>query len=264
MTILQAVFLGIVQGTTEFLPISSSGHLILMPELFGWEAQGFDFDVMIHLATLLAIIWMMRADILNVLKGLFKKDSKFGQLGWKIAIATIPVVIFGLALSGSLDSVRTLKIVAINLVIWGAILWAADWYSVHVNHKTKGSENIKWWQAIAIGAIQALALLPGSSRSGLTMSAGLFSGLDRITAARFSFLLSIPAIAGAGVFAGMDVVENGFSTPIVPMIFGFLAAFVAGSFAIKFLLKFLVKADFKWFAVYRIILGLILFFWVAG
>lgn len=254
MTILQATVLGLVQGVTEFLPISSSGHLILFPEIFGWEMHGYDFDVMIHLATLLAIVIVLRKDILNI-----------GKLGWKIVVATIPVVIFGLVISNYMDSVRLLQIIAINLMVWGAVLWVADWYSARIKKgkRVNDVKKISWTQAIVIGLVQMVALIPGSSRSGVTISAGLFGNLDRATAARFSFLLAIPAIAGAGVMAGLDVYANGLSTPISALIIGFLSAFLSGAVAIKFLFEFLKVADYKWFAVYRILLGLVLLFFLV-
>lgn len=259
MSILQAIILGIVQGITEFLPISSSGHLIAFPQIFGWEAHGYDFDVMIHVATLLAIIVVMWDDVRGILKGLFSKKSEEGVLGWKIAVATIPAVIVGLIIAGSyIDTIRTVQIVAVNLIVWGVVLWAADYYSVRVKAIIKSVEKTSWKKAIIIGVAQAIALIPGSSRSGLTISAGLFAGMNREVAARFSFLIAIPAIAGAGVLAGIDLIENGFITPIVPLVVGFITAFLFGILAIKFLFKLIQVTNYKWFAFYRIILGVIL------
>ena len=264
MTIIEPIILGVVQGITEFLPISSSGHLIIFPELLGWQEHSFDFDVMIHVATLLAVIWVLRQDLKKIILSIFSKNQE-GILGWKIVAATIPVIVVGLVISGSfLDSVRTVKIVAVNLILWGAVLWAADWYSEHANHKVKKIKKVKWLSAIIIGFSQAIALLPGVSRSGITISTGLFAGLDRTTAAKFSFLLAIPAILGAGVIAWIDASQNGgFHTPLAAMVAGFITAFVAGCAAIKLLLKFLTKSNYTWFAVYRIVLGLILFFLVT-
>ncbi|MFH1631493.1 MAG: undecaprenyl-diphosphatase UppP [bacterium] len=263
MSIIEAIILGVVQGITEFLPISSSGHLIFFPELFGWDVHALDFDVMIHLATVLAILWVMWGDILKIGKDLFgRKGDK--TLFWKIVVGTLPVVIFGLAISGAyFDQIRTVRLVAINLALWGAVLWAADWYSESIKNRIDKIGKVKWWQAVVIGVFQAIALLPGSSRSGLTITAGLFAGLDRKTAAKFSFLLAIPAIAGAGVLTGYDALQTGLETPLASMIVGFIAAFIAGGVSIRFLFRFIEKANYRWFAAYRIILALILFMFIT-
>lgn len=257
MTIFQAFILGIVQGITEFLPISSSGHLLIFPEVFGWPVQDYDFDVAVHVATLLAVVFVMWSEIKKIILGIFKNDA-FGKLGWMILAATIPVVIVGLLISQHIDAVRSVQIVAINLIVWGILLGIADRYEDKLRRVQHDIETIKWWQAMAIGCIQVFALLPGSSRSGVTISAGLFSGLDRKMAAKFSFLLAIPAIGGAAILTGFDVVENGFQTPVASIIVGFITAFVCGVAAMKFLLKLLEKSNYTGFAVYRIILGAVL------
>lgn len=262
MTILQAIILGIVQGITEFLPVSSSGHLIIFPELFGWTQQAMDFDVITHLGTLCAVFWVLRDDVAGIVKGLFsKKHDKEGVLGWKIIVATLPVVFVGFLLAGDLiDQFRNIRSVGAMLIIWGVVLWAADFY--YTRKKKAGLvtkvEHTSWTQAILIGIFQIFALIPGSSRSGVTISGGLFSGLDRHTAARFSFLLSIPAIAGAGLLVAIDASQNGSETAFLPLLFGFLAAFLAGAVAIKALLALVQKISYGWFAGYRIILGVIL------
>lgn len=260
MTIFQAIVLGIVQGITEAFPISSSGHLIFFPQLFGWAPQAYDFDVIIHLATLLAIVWVLKTEVIGVAKGVFQKNSAEGKLGFKIILATIPAVIVGLIISlDFVDEVRVISVVAFNLILWGVVLWIADWYGSKRVSKYKEVEKTTWAQSIIIGISQALALIPGTSRSGITMSAGMFAGLDRETSARFSFLLAIPAVAGAGVLTFFDVIQSGFSTPLPAMIAGFITAFVFGVIAMKLLLKLLVSASFKWFAIYRIILGILIF-----
>lgn len=258
MTVLQAIVLGVVQGITEFLPISSSGHLIIFPELLGWQQQGMAFDVIVHVATLLAILWVLWGDIAKILKDVLKDRVKDSAL-LKIVVATIPVVIFGLAISSELIAgIRTVRVVAINLAVWGVLLWLADWYSTRVKANVKEVKKVGWGSALMIGVVQAFALLPGSSRSGVTITAGLFSGLNRETAAKFSFLLAIPALAGAGLLTVVDVAQHGIDTPIAALIVGFLAAFISGVLSIKFLLKLLVKSHYRWFAVYRIGLALIL------
>lgn len=260
MTVLHAVVLGIVQGITEFLPISSSGHLIALPALFGWELQGADFDVVTHLATLLAILWVLRAEVLHVLRYAFEREG----LAVKIIVATIPAVIFGyIVKSGVIGGTRTALIVTINLMIWGVVLWLADVYADKRKKHIDDVQKTTWKQALLIGIAQAIAIIPGTSRSGITMTAGLFSGLDRKTAARFSFLLGIPAIAGAGVLVLKDAMEFGFSTSAPMLLIGFFSALVAGIFAIQWLLNVIERVSYKWFALYRIVLGVLLLLFVV-
>ena len=263
MDVLQAIILGVVQGITEFLPISSSGHLILFPIIFGWEEQGVDFDVMIHLATLLAILWMMREDVKKTAHDVFAPGSS--HLGAKILAATVPVVIVGVFIFGDLfESLRSIRVVAVNLMLWGAILSIADFVATRVKPHVFDVHKTTWRQAIVIGCMQVFALLPGTSRSGVTISTGLFLGQDRPTTARFSFLLAIPAILGASVLTILDVIQaGGFSTSIPVLAAGFLSAFIAGSVAIKFLLKVLAHTHFQWFAAYRIALGAALLVYLA-
>ena len=258
MTFTQAIVLGLVQGITEFLPISSSGHLIAIPHIFGWAEQGMDFDVMIHLATLLAILLVLRKDVLSAVRGVFLPKEK-NTVGMKIIIATIPVVIAGVVIESSfLDTIRTVQVVAVQLIVWGVILAVADRYGAKKATRTSDVIQTSSKQAILMGLFQVMALVPGSSRSGVTIGAGLFAGMDRKTAERFSFLLAIPAIAGAGLLTLIDAFEHGFTTPVVPMVIGFVAAFVSGSLAITFLLQLLEKTNYYWFAGYRILLGVLL------
>jgi undecaprenyl-diphosphatase len=258
MSFLQAIVLGIVQGITEFLPVSSSGHLIAFPHFFSWDQQAYDFDVIIHIATLFAILWVMREDIILLIKNFV--SGKDRRLAWMIILGTVPVAVAGFLISGDfMDSIRTVKIVAWNLIIWGVVLGLADHYSSKRKNHTTNIKETSWKQAVVIGLAQALALIPGTSRSGITMTAALFTGQSREVSARYSFLLAIPAIAGAGILVTLDTIEaGGFSTSLPILLSGFIAAFIAGIFAIRFLLDFLQKASFKWFAGYRIILGVIL------
>ncbi len=256
MTIFQAIILGVIQGITEFLPISSSGHLLIFPEVLGWQIQSYDFDVTIHLATLLAVLWVFWPEVKKIISGLFKKGDEYGLLGWKIALATIPAVLVGLFLSQHVDAIRSTQLVAINLIIWGLVLAIADFYERRAKKTISSVEKFSWRSTFLTGCAQAVALIPGTSRSGITMSAGMFLGLDRETAARFSFLLGVPAILGAGVLATADTIENGLTTPPIALMAGFLAAFLCGILAIKFLLKFLVRFNFTYFAIYRVILGI--------
>ncbi len=256
VSVFEAIILGVVQGITEFLPISSSGHLILFKEWFGLDATSLTFDVAVHIATLLAIIWVLRKDVWEVI-------GELADVPWhetmlvKLLIATIPVGVVGVLLSdGAVEALRTSWIVALSLIIWGVVLW---WMDGRVKSKKTNVDltETSWKQTLLIGLAQAIALIPGTSRSGITMIAGLGTKMSRVKAARFSFLLSIPALAGAGLFTFMDVVETGLDMAWTPLIVGFIAAFVAGLVASSFLLKFLTTNRFKPFAMYRIVLGLI-------
>ena len=258
MTFIQAIVAGIVQGITEFLPISSSGHLIIMREFFGIEMESLSFDVALHIATLVAVVWVLRKEITEIIKEFCSKKI-LKSVGLKIVVATIPAVVFGLWLSGDLlDALRTTQIVAYSLIFWGVMLYVADIYVKKQKGIVKKLKKISWLQAVFIGCAQAIALIPGTSRSGITMTAGLFGKIDRVRAARFSFLLSIPAILGAGVLSAFDAMEAGLDVGVGVLLVGCFAAFVSGIFAISFLLKFLEKGSFFGFAVYRIILGILL------
>ena len=246
-----------LQGITEFLPISSSGHLILVPKLLGWQADSMTFDVTIHLATLCAIFVGMRKDLAALTKSFFVNTRD--HIFWKVIAGTIPAVLAGLLLSDEvLDVLRTVQVVGITLTIWGIILLVADKVSLQQKNAVKRVEGIEWWQAIVIGVVQVFALIPGSSRSGTTISAGLFSGLDRATAARFSFLLAIPAIAGAGLLTGIHVMKQGLDVPVSAMVIGFIFAFISGTLTIRWLFSLLTRMSYRGFAIYRIILGLLL------
>jgi len=258
MTIPQAIIAGIIQGITEFLPISSSGHLIIVREFFGIEMESLSFDVAVHIATLIAVIWVMRKEILDIIKEFFSKKI-WKSTGLKIIAATIPAVIFGLILRGDLiDIIRTTQVVAASLIFWGIVLYIADIFARRQKRLIKKLKKIGWFRAIIIGVAQAIALIPGTSRSGITMTAGLFAGIDRVRAARFSFLLSIPAILGAGALTTFEAVETGLDVSIWALIIGCIAALISGIIAIQFLLKFLEKGTYTGFAIYRIIIGILL------
>lgn len=259
MTILQAIVLGIVQGITEFLPISSSGHLIVIPQLFGWGDQGLTFDVLIHVATLAAVVVYFRARLLTLCREAIAEKG-LGTSRRFIAIlllSVIPAGVIGVAFGDQIESqLRMLHVVATGLIFWGGVLLIADKRAV----KVKTSLNhVSWKQVFAISMAQAIALIPGTSRSGITMTAGLFGKLDRQSAAEFSFLMSIPVIGAAGLLRLKSLlVEGAASVSIAPLVAGFLGAFVAGFFAIAFLMNLVQKKGFAPFAYYRIALGLLL------
>jgi undecaprenyl-diphosphatase len=262
MTVLQAVVLGSVQGITEFLPVSSSGHLIIVPELLRWPAQGLTFDLIIHLATLAAVIFALRADISWLWEGFWKRDKARVQLVWKLAAATLPALVVGFFLSDWLQGFRGATTVAISLIVWGVLLGLADRFSSLMRGQLKDLGKLRWWQAMVIGVVQVMSFIPGTSRSGSTMTAGLFAGLDRVAAARFSFLLAIPITAAAGLSALLDVSENGLDITLLPMVAGFASAFIFGILAIRLLLVVVRQASFLWFAAYRVALGIFLLFYL--
>jgi len=256
MTIEQIVVIAVVQGLTEFLPISSSGHLILVPYLMHWPDQGQFVDVMVHLGTLLAILIYFWRDVWRIFLGgleLFKgKVTDEGRLAIYIVLATIPAVAFGLFLKkfGFADLERNVAVVAWNTILYGLLMLVAD--MVGPQERTMGNMTLK--SALIIGAAQALALIPGTSRSGVTMTAARFLGFTRPDSARFSFLLGIPAIAGAGVLTVGEALAAG-DTITMDAIYCAGLTFLAGLAAIAFLMALLRRISFLPFVLYRMVLG---------
>lgn len=262
MSILEAIILGLVQGLTEFIPVSSSGHLVIAHKLLGIDqtAQaGFLFDMALNIGTVLALLIYFRKDILLLIKAIFNKNAKEFKLAWFLVLATVPAAIGGFLLKDMAEtSFRSLRLVACALIVAGFIMLVSEWYSQRLKKKTN-LEKVGIKQALAIGCAQALALIPGVSRSGATITAGLFAGMDRVAATRFSFLLGIPIMFGAilsTVFEGsaFDTITSERTIFIV----GIVSAFVSGIFAIQFLLKFLSKHALSIFGYYRIVLGLLI------
>lgn len=257
MNIFDALILGIVQGLTEFIPVSSSGHLVLLHNWLGVEQSGLAFDVALHAGTLLALLIFFRKDLAKLVVGIFKGGVE-RRVAIILGIATVPAVIAGLFLSDLAETAfRSNRLVAINLIIVALLMLAAERY--YPKHKAKTEMNkVNTKQGIVIGFAQAIALVPGTSRSGITITTGLFAGLDRLAATRFSFLLGIPIMLGAilKIFAldsGATQVAN------QPAIFtvGVMAAFLSGLAAIAFMLKYLAQHTLNIFAYYRIIVGLL-------
>jgi undecaprenyl-diphosphatase len=271
--LIQAVVLGLVQGLTEFLPVSSSGHLIIVPALLGWHDPFIDslaFSVMLHIATLLALLVYFRADWLRLIPaGLaaIRDRSLRGdpdrRLAWLLAVATIPAVIVGVALNDAIETIfRDWRLVAVTLIIGAAILYVAD----RVGSRSKSVQSISFPVAAGIGAAQALALVPGVSRSGISISAGLFAGLDRESAARFAFLMATPITAGAGLWELRKIIggEAGVDLPLAPLLAGMLAALVSGLLAIAVLLRYLRTHGLGVFVAYRLaIAALIVVAWLG-
>lgn len=257
MTIFQSFILGLVQGVAEFLPISSSGFLILIPKIFGWQVKDLAFDAFLHLGSLAAIIFALWPDLKKIWLSIFarKQEREWSRLALWIAVATLPTVICGFALEEIFETTfRSHDIVAYSLIFWGVVLFIVDKFA---REKIKAVEKTGLKRALLIGVSQAIALIPGTSRSGITITFGLFAGLSRETAARFSFLLAIPVVAGAGLMKMQDVVLMSGSTGIASFFVGFASTFFAAFFTIKFLLAFLRKYSFANIAIFRVVVGIL-------
>jgi len=256
MTIEQIIVLAVVQGITEFLPISSSGHLILVPKLMHWQDQGLVVDVMTHLGTLLAVLIYFWRDVWRLIVGtleLFKgKVTDNGRLAIYIVLATIPAIAFGVFLKefGYTDLERNVAVVAWNTILYGILMLIADMASP----QERTMSNMTLGSALIIGVAQALALIPGTSRSGVTMTAARFLGFTRPESARFSFLLAIPATAGAIVFTVGDALAIGEGVTM-DAVYCAALTFVAGILAIAFLMGLIRRISFLPFVLYRMVLG---------
>lgn len=252
MTIFQALVYGIIQGLGEFLPISSSAHLILAPWLFGWHDPGLAFDVALHWGTLIAVVIFFWRDWVNLfVAGLSKPKTREGKLFWFLVAASIPGAIIGKIFEERAETTFREHIILIGtmLIIMGIILYVVD----KIGRKKVEVENIGFLSSFGIGISQAFAIIPGVSRSGITMSAGMLLGLTRESAARFSFLLSTPIILGAGLLKAKSLVHT--SIEATPFIVGIITSAVVGLLSIKFLLSYLKNKGFGIFVVYRIVIG---------
>jgi undecaprenyl-diphosphatase len=257
---LEAIVLGIVQGLTEFLPISSSGHLRIVPAFAGWEDPGAAFTAVVQLGTMAAVLLYFRRDLWNIARALLagvrtpaaRTDPDF-RLGLYIVLGTIPISVIGLAFADTIeDEFRSLYLVAIMLIVAGVILAWSERF--RADRERRAVADVTMRDAWIIGFAQAAALVPGVSRSGATMSAGLFLGLDRVAAARFSFLLSVPAVVLSGLFE-LRHIGDGDGYGIVPTIAGTVFAFVSGYLAIAWLLRFITRHSFNVFVGYRFALA---------
>lgn len=265
---IQAVLYGILQGLTEFLPISSSGHLFLLPTLLGWRDAGAGFTAVIQLGTLLAVLIYFRQDlgrmILAWVRSLYIKEARHDQdsvLAWGVFWGTIPVVIAGLALRNHIDTTfRNAYVVAAALILFGILMGVADKFG----RSERGIEQMKVRDGIVMGLWQCLALIPGSSRSGSTITGGLFSGLTRAAAARYSFLLSVPSVLASGLYKMYDERAALLAEGIGQTLLATVVSFVVGYWAIAFLMKFLQTKSTMVFVWYRIALGLLILGLVAG
>lgn len=253
MSIFQAIIYGIVQGIGEFLPISSSGHLIALPIILGWEDPGLAFDVALHLGTLVAVVAFFWKDWVKLITaGFTKRDSKEGKLFWYIIIATIPGGLIGILLEKKAESAfRNLALVGAMLIIMGIVMYVAD----KIENNNVKIENIGLGRSFLIGFSQALAIIPGVSRAGITMSTGLFAGLSKESAARFSFLLSTPIIVGAGILKLKDIIHTP-AAQLPAVLVAIITSAIVGFLSIKFLLNYLKNKGFGIFIAYRFIAGI--------
>jgi len=261
LSLFEAIVLGIVQGLTEFLPISSSGHLRIVPAMAGWEDPGAAFTAVIQLGTMAAVVLYFRKDLIAIMRTWLAslrdrslRRERDARLGWYLILATVPISIIGLAFSDQIENgARDLYLIAIMLIVFGIVLLIAE----KVSRRDRDIETITGRDALIVGFAQALALIPGVSRSGATISAGLLLGFDRVAAARFSFLLSIPAVVLSGLFEMRHVIDGSAegAVGIGPTAVATVLAFISGYLSIAFLLRFLTTHTTNVFVAYRVVLG---------
>lgn len=263
MDIWQAIILGIVEGVTEFLPISSTGHLTIIEKFMGFSINDPDitaFTAIIQVGAVVATLLFLRKDIFRIggawMRGIFnsgKRSTDDYRFGWAIILGSIPIGIIGLIFKDQIETtLRSLWVVAFALIIWSFVMWLADYYAKLDRHE----KDITWKDTLLIGTVQCLALIPGISRSGATMSAGLLRGFDRVTVTKLSFFLSIPALFAAGVLQSVTEYQN-ISDGVgwVPTIVATLVSFVVAYSTVAWLLRFIANHSYMIFIVYRLILG---------
>lgn len=259
-TLIYLSVLSLVQGITEFLPISSSAHLILLPHVFGEADQGITVDMAAHLGSLIAVVWYFRSDIVPMCRGallcVFGKRVPETTLFWQIILATIPAVLVGFLFMDTITTtLRDPRIIAVTSIVFGIFLYVSDRVTVVRPFNTRS--------AILIGCAQVLSVIPGVSRSGITMTAGRFLGLTRTQTARFSMLLSIPTTLGAVLLALKDVITDPTSVSLILLVYVTVATALVAYASIGMLMRFISKYSFTPFVIYRVLLGIILFaiFW---
>ncbi len=275
MTVIQAIILGIVQGLTEFLPISSSGHLILVPWLFNWHFLldnpdlNKTFDVALHLGTFVAVLVYFWREVGKLIAAWVRSIGRrsladpMAKLAWLLIVSTIPAAIVGVALESFIeDRLGKPWIIAIAMIVFAGFMYLVD----HIAKLDRELDSLTWFDAVLIGCAQALALCPGVSRSGITMMTGMLLRLDRESAARYSFLLSIPVIGGAAAYKALEVAKDGLPAgTAMPFVVGMVSAAVSGLAAIWFVLAYLKRHNFNLFVLYRIVVGVaVLILIVAG
>ncbi len=258
MSMFEAFFLALIQGLTEFLPVSSSAHLLLPSQLLGWNDQGLAFDVAVHVGTLMAVLGYFRHEVIRLFfaffGSIFKGDrSADAILSWRLFLATLPAGIFGFFIKDFIELyLRSAWVFSFTCIFFGLLLWWTDKYAkCHLNEYQTSKRS-----ALLMGGAQAIAMIPGTSRSGATMSMALYLGYTRDAAARFSFLMSIPIILLAGTYLGTELVMSGTSVMWEPLVIGLLVSFVSAYLCIHWFLKIVTKIGMLPFVIYRILLGI--------
>ena len=258
MDIFQAFILAILQGITEFLPISSSAHLILLPQLLGWQDQGLAFDVAVHVGTLFAVVAFLKPELMKIVPAWFGGWKGFtwsqdGQLGWLVVIATIPVGLVGLLAGDWIElNLRSAAVIAVSTVFFAILLWWSD-KGAQDNHKQLTMLN--WRTALFVGSAQALALIPGTSRSGITMTAMLALGYQRVTAAKFSFLLAVPTIALGGLLKTTELVSSASPVAWDLLGVGIVVSALVAFWCMRWFLVVVEKLGMLPFVIYRFVLA---------
>ena len=261
-----SAFLAFIQGATEFLPISSSAHLILLPQFMGWQDQGLSFDVAVHVGTLAASIIYFRQEIrriviawANSLAG--QESSAESRLGWFIIVASIPVAVFGALFHSVVENdLRNPAVIGAATAVFAILLWYADRF----RRGQRTLESMNWKDAILIGLGQAIALIPGTSRSGITMTVGLMMGLSRGESARFAFLLAIPAIAMAGGYQTLVMVSTNTATLWPLFLFSVVVSALVAYLCIHYFLRFIERVGMMPFVIYRLVLAVMIFVVISG
>lgn len=257
MDIFQVIVLSLLQGFTEFLPISSSGHLILTPVMLGWEDQGLAFDIAVHFGTLIAVIFYFRHELIALTYALTDSTNERFPLAWQIVIATVPICIFGLIFADYIEStLRYPLVIAATTIGLGLLLWLSDIFG----RRSRDVDSLRWVDAVLIGISQALALVPGTSRSGITMTAGLALGLNREAASKFAFLLSVPAVLAAASWQTFQFVTNPAPVDVPALLIATALSALTAFAAIALFLRFITRIGMGVFAVYRFILGALLIY----
>jgi undecaprenyl-diphosphatase len=273
---IQVILLSLIQGLTEFLPISSSAHLVLPAQLTDWPDQGLAFDVAVHFGTLLAAMAYFRQDLMQMLAAFTRAPALLSNIGWrptllqsaahdehldlifKLTLASLPVVVVGFASKDIIEThLRTLSVIATTTILFAVVLWFSD-------RRPSSRSLASWSDTVWIGLAQTLALVPGTSRSGITIAVALLVGLNRVAAARFSFLLAIPTIAGAQLLLTLDLMSEDNSVDLAPIAVGGLIAFASAYLSIHFFIRLLDRFGMMPYVIYRLVLGSVLFWIVAG
>jgi undecaprenyl-diphosphatase len=265
MTIIQSIILGIIQGLTEFLPISSSAHLVIVPFFLGWsfpEKEAFIFNVLVQDGTLLAVIIYFWKDLISILKGWFQallarqpfRDAE-ARMGWYLILATIPAGIFGLAIKKNIEAAFSSPLATgVFLLVTAVLLFVAEQFG----RRQRALESITWLDALVMGLFQAIAVFPGVSRSGATITGGMLRNLNRTAAARFSFLMAVPVMLASGLVEVLDLAKfSGLSSFLPVVVAGFIVAAIVGYLSIRWLLKYLMQHSLRVFSIYCVIIGIV-------